>query len=341
MLPCRGSESILRRLFEPLGYVVEAINHILDPQFPAWGDSPYFTVTLRRSCPLKEFLLHLYVLIPVLDNEKHYWIGADEVDKLLKFGEGWLEAHPEKELITHRYLKKLKSLVNDALAQLADDGLKLQEEVIELQEEAIEKTINLNQTRLDWVVAELKSHNAKKIIDLGCGEGNLLKQLLKDNYFACISGCDVSSRSLAYAREKLGLEKLPSAQQQRINLFQTALTYRDKRLAGFDAVTLTEVIEHLDLPRLEALQRVVFEFAKPKLVLITTPNAEYNVLFEKLTKGSFRHHDHRFEWTRQEFQDWANSIAERFNYQVEFAGIGDNHVQFGSPTQGGVFIRND
>jgi 3' terminal RNA ribose 2'-O-methyltransferase Hen1 len=345
VLPCRGGEKVLRRLFEPLGYQVEAERHLLDEQFPEWGESSYFTVSLKRSCSLREFLIHLYVLIPVLDNEKHYWIGDDEVEKLLKFGEGWLATHPEKELITRRYLKNFRSLTSDALERLAD-GQETEEvneagEVLAPREEQIEKKINLNQERILWVVEILKTHGVKSIVDLGCGEGKLLKSLLQDNQFEKIMGADVSSRSLEIAKERLHIERLPAMQQKRIQLIQTALNYRDKRLAGFDAATLIEVIEHMDLPRLDAFQRVLFEFAKPKLVIITTPNVEYNVLFENLPQGKFRHTDHRFEWTRNEFQDWCKNIAEKFGYSIDFDDIGDKHETLGSPTQAGVFVRND
>ena len=292
----------------------------------------------------RKFLLHLYVLIPVLDNEKHYWVGDDEIEKLLKFGEGWLQAHPERELITNRYLKHFKVLVNEALTRLSEG--EAEEEADESggaappQEEVLEKKINLNQQRLDWVAEKLKSQNAKCVVDLGCGEGRLLRKLLQDNFFEQITGCDVSCRSLEIAKERLRIDRMPTMQQHRITLIQTALTYRDKRLAGFDAATLIEVIEHMDLPRLDAFKRVVFEFAKPAFVIITTPNVEFNTTFENLTPGKLRHNDHRFEWTRAEFQDWANKIAEKFGYSVTFEGIGTVHEQWGTPTQAGVFVHN-
>lgn len=345
VLPCRGGETLLRRLFEPLGYEVDATRHILDEKFPEWGDSSYFTVTLRRSCPLREFLIHLYVLIPVLDNDKHYWIGEDEIEKLLKFGDGWLAQHPDKDLITSRYLKNFKSLVNEVLVRLSE-GQPMEEadetgEAQKPQEEALEKKINLNQQRMEWVTAKLKSCNAKRVVDMGCGEGKLLSYLIQDNSFEYMLGCDVSSRALEIAHQRLKIDRLPSFQQKRIDLIQTALTYRDKRLSGFDAATLVEVIEHLDVPRLDAMRRVIFEFARPGTVIITTPNADYNVLFENLPAGKFRHNDHRFEWTRAEFQDWSNKVASQFGYSVSFDGIGEPHEQWGTPTQAGIFVKND
>jgi 3' terminal RNA ribose 2'-O-methyltransferase Hen1 len=345
VLPCRGGEEILRRLFAPLGYEIEASRYKLDATFTQWGESPYFTVTLRRNCSLKEFLTHLYVLLPVLDNDKHYWISDDEVGKLLKFGEGWLAIHPDKDLITKRYLKHFNSLVNEAMAHFSEEQPPIEEEgsseIAVPQEALLEKKLNLSQARIDWVIATLKFHHAKRVVDMGCGEGKLLKYLLQDPSFEQITGCDVSSHALKRAKEKLNIEKLPSFQQARIQLMQTALTYRDKRLAGFDAATLIEVIEHMDLPRLDAFKHVVFGSARPALVIITTPNAEYNILFETLPLGKLRHNDHRFEWTRQAFQDWSNKVAQQFNYSVEFENIGSHHEQYGSPTQAGIFIRHD
>jgi hypothetical protein len=115
--------------------------------------------------------------------------------------------------------------------------------------------------------------------------------------------------------------------------------YRDKRLGGFDAAAVVEVIEHLDPPRLAAFERVLFDYAKPGAVVITTPNAEYNVRFGTLPAGQFRHKDHRFEWTRPEFQNWASGIARRFGYSVEFRPVGVEDEDFGAPTQMGVFRK--
>ena len=345
VLPCRGGRKLLRRLFEPLGYDVKAVQHGLDDKFPAWGESAYYTVTLRRSCPLREFLIHLYVLVPVLDNDKHYWIGEDEIDKLLKFGEGWLSAHPEKDLITKRYLKHFQSLVNNALARLSEDQpvdhIDEYETGAKLLEPALETKINLQQARLEWVLAKFKACNARRVVDLGCGEGELLSELLKDHYFEQIVGCDVSMRALEIARQRLKVDRLPEFHKKRIQLFQAALSYRDQRLEGFDAAALIEVIEHMDLPRLDALGRVVFEFARPCVVLITTPNREFNALFENLREGNLRHPDHRFEWTRAQFEAWSKGLAQQFGYSVTFEGIGSAHSEFGTPTQAGVFIRND
>lgn len=342
VLPCRGGEDFLRRLFEPLGYRVAVVGYPLDEKFADWGPSPYFTATLEATTPLHVLLAHLYVLIPVLDNEKHYWVGDEEVAKLLRHGEGWLAAHPERELITRRYLKHRRDLVDDALSRLTDESDPDPDQAGQQhsEEEAqIEQRLRLNEQRLGAVLAALKSSGAKRVLDLGCGEGRLIRDLLKEKSFEEIVGMDVSYRALEIAQERLRLDRLAPMQRDRIKLIHGSLTYRDKRLAGYDAAAVIEVIEHLDPPRLAAFERVLFEFARPATIVLTTPNAEYNVKWETLPAGKFRHKDHRFEWTREQFQSWANTIAERFHYSVRFLPVGPEDPVAGAPTQMGMFER--
>jgi 3' terminal RNA ribose 2'-O-methyltransferase Hen1 len=125
--------------------------------------------------------------------------------------------------------------------------------------------------------------------------------------------------------------------QQRARLLHGSLTYRDARLAGFDAAAVVEVIEHLDPPRLGAFARVLFEFARPRTVVLTTPNAEYNTKYPGLAAGAFRHADHRFEWSRAQFRQWATAAAERYGHTVRFLPVGPEDAEVGSPTQMGVF----
>jgi 3' terminal RNA ribose 2'-O-methyltransferase Hen1 len=342
VLPCRGGEELLRRLFEPLGYVVTATRHALDERFPEWGDSPYFTVQLRGELRLRDLLTHLYVLIPVMDNDKHYWVGDAEVEKLLRHGEGWLREHPEREVIANRYLKHRRHLAQAALSRLIEEEDPEVDEATEVQmqeEEAIEKPISLAEQRVGGVLAALRSCGAKRILDLGCGEGRLLRELMSHKEFSEIVGMDVSHRALEMAARKLHMENLPPMQKERIRLIHGSLTYRDKRLEGYDAATVVEVIEHQDPPRLAAFERVLFEFARPKTVVVTTPNVEYNVRFETLPAGKFRHKDHRFEWTRAEFQSWAGQMRQRFGYAVRFVAVGPEDASVGSPTQMGIFAR--
>jgi 3' terminal RNA ribose 2'-O-methyltransferase Hen1 len=338
-VPCFAGEDLLRRLFEPLSYTVSIEGRPLDPQFPDWGPSRYYRLTLEARVPLRQLLTHLYVLLPVLDNDKHYWVGDDEVEKLLRRGEGWLSQHPERDLITRRYLKHRRKLVNDALSRLVEDDPDPDEtEQARAEEEAeVEAKISLNEQRLGTVLAALKQTDAKRVLDLGCGEGRLLQLLLKEKQFKEIIGMDVSYRSLEIAQDRLNLERLPTLQRNRIKLLHGSLIYRDKRLAGYDAASVVEVIEHLDPPRLAAFERVLFECARPKHVVITTPNAEYNVKWETLPAGQFRHKDHRFEWTRTEFQDWATRVAEKHGYSVRFVPVGPDDPNVGSPTQMAIF----
>lgn len=342
VLPCKSGETLIKKLFEPLGYIVTVVRHTLDQQFPDWGESPYFTVELQATVRLQDLLSHLYVLIPVLDDEKHYWVGDEEVDKLLRHGEGWLASHPEQQQIAKRYLKRQGRLVRIALAQLIEednpDSDDTQEKH-ELEEAAIEKPISLNQQRLEAVLVALKACGARRVLDLGCGEGRLLRELLQDKTFEEIVGMDVSYRALEIAQERLHLDRLPTIQQQRIQLIQGSLTYSDKRLSGYDAATVIEVIEHLDPQRLSSFERVLFQFARPTNVVVTTPNIEYNVKFENLPAGKLRHKDHRFEWSRTAFQTWGKRVAEKFGYSVKFLPIGSEDVEVGSPTQMGVFSR--
>jgi 3' terminal RNA ribose 2'-O-methyltransferase Hen1 len=344
-VPCRGGEDLLRRLFEPLGYAVAAERHPLDPRFPDWGDSPYYTVTLSATLTLRSLLSHLYVLIPVLDNDKHYWVDRKEVDKLLRQGEGWLAEHPERELITARYLRYQRRLTDEALERLGEDDPTDPDEAArahDAEEAAVERPLSLHEQRLGTVLSVLKGAGARSVLDLGCGEGRLIIQhLLKEPQFERILGVDVSARSLRIAADRLRYDRMPERQRERVKLIHGSLMYRDRRLEGFDAAAVVEVIEHMDAPRLAAFERVVFEFARPRTVVVTTPNAEYNVMWPTLPAGRFRHRDHRFEWTRAQFAAWCETVCARFGYSVRIAPIGpEGDGGVGSPTQMGVFTRS-
>jgi 3' terminal RNA ribose 2'-O-methyltransferase Hen1 len=301
-------------------------------------------VTLEHHIRLSDLLAHLYVLIPVLDDTKHYFVGESEIEKLLRHGEGWLQAHPRRELITRRYLRHQRTLTRTALEQLvATESPRLEETADERnrEEAEIEQPISLHQQRLGAVLALLLESGAQRVLDLGCGEGQLLRLLLKERQFREIVGMDVSHRALEDAAERLRLEQLPPAQRQRIELIHGSLMYRDARLSGFDAAAVVEVIEHLDPPRLRAFERVLFEFARPKVIVLTTPNVEYNVMWPTLPAGKLRHRDHRFEWSRAEFAQWAEAMAARFGYRVSIAAIGLEDAQVGAPSQLAHFSLDD
>jgi 3' terminal RNA ribose 2'-O-methyltransferase Hen1 len=333
VVPARGGADLARRLFEPLGYAVEATPIELDPEFPEWGADRHVELRLRGETRLADLLTHLYVLLPVLDDEKHYWVDESEIDKLMRRGEGWLADHPERELITRRYLKNQASLFHPALALLEDEAPVADEEGDPRADEAPA----LREQRLDAVLAALAESGARSVLDLGCGSGALLRRLMADGY-PKVTGVDVSVRALEGAARRLNLETMHEAERARIELFQSPLTYRDRRLAGFDAAALVEVIEHLDPPRLGALEQNVFASARPATVIVTTPNSEYNVRWAGLD-GGFRHPDHRFEWTREEFACWAEGVAGRHGYTVRRAPVGPEDPEVGPPTQMAVFSR--
>lgn len=338
----KTGKDLIKNLLEPLGYQLTINEYPLNEKNPDWGTAQTYTVTLKKTCFLKDLLSHLYVLIPVLDNQKHYWVTEDEIEKLLKHGEGWLSNHPSKDLIVSRYLKRQRDLTDEALTRLREEEgqqIDIIEQVHANAEEKLERGLSLHLQRMQAVLNVLKEHQVNSVVDLGCGEGILMKTLLADSSFSHILGVDVSYKQLERAKQKLNLDRLPPLQRKRIDLIQGSLNYTDKRIQGFDAATLIEVIEHLDISRLTTLEYVVFGDTKPKLVTITTPNAEYNVKFEELPAGTFRHKDHRFEWTRKEFQTWAEKIANRYGYSVSFQAIGPVDEYLGGPTQMGVFTK--
>ncbi|MFC8708982.1 3' terminal RNA ribose 2'-O-methyltransferase Hen1 [Streptomyces sp. NPDC057197] len=385
-LPARGGAALVQRLFAPLGWTVTADAVPLDTRFPQWGDSRYVRLVLESdTVTLAEALRHLYVLLPVLDDAKHYWVAPDEVDKLLRAGEGWLPAHPEQHLITSRYLSRRWSLTRQArerleLARLAESDDSAVEEIdnavaadtdtepptdtgtdtgtgagdgteagpgtgadggpgaeTETGAGTGERSVPLAVQRREAILAELAAAGAARVLDLGCGQGQLVQALLKDVRYTEIVGVDVSVRALTIAARRLRLDRMGERQAARVTLRQGSLVYTDKQLKGYDAAVLSEVVEHLDPPRLPALEYAVFGAARPRTVLVTTPNVEYNVRWETLPAGHVRHGDHRFEWTREQFRTWAGEVAARHGYTVGFRPVGPDDPEVGPPTQMAVF----
>ncbi|MFR9795034.1 3' terminal RNA ribose 2'-O-methyltransferase Hen1 [Streptomyces sp. MS06] len=412
-LPARGGPDLVRRLFAPLGWQVTAEPVPLDTEFPQWGASRYVHLVLEsEALVLAEALRHLYVLLPVLDDAKHYWVSSEEVDKLLRAGEGWLPGHPDRQLITSRYLARRWSLTREAterlelvrLAETDDSAVEEIDNAVEEIDNAVEadtggedgnavaggagtpvgggpgtaveaetsavgeagtagrtgttggtgseaetgteaeagtgggqRPVSLAVQRRAAIVAALHESGAARVLDLGCGQGQLVQELLGDPRFTEIVGVDVSQRALAVASRRLRLDRLGERQSARVRLVQGSLAYTDSRLRDYDAAVLSEVVEHVDLPRLPALEYAVFGAARPRTVLVTTPNAEYNVRWETLPAGRFRHRDHRFEFDRAEFRAWAAAVAERYGYEVEFRPVGPDDPEVGPPTQMAVF----
>lgn len=344
VLPCRGGPDFARRLFEPLGWTVDAEPIALDPAFPDWGPSRYVTLRLAGNLRLADALTQLYVLLPVLDDAKHYWVSEDEVAKLVRAGGTWLARHPDRDLITARYLAHQRRYAAEALARLTELDDRPAEETEEETEPAghdagDQRLPSLARQRRIAILDRLRTAQAARVVDLGCGEGNLLRDLLADSAFTEIVGVDVAAGALRIAAARLRLDRMPERERARISLLQGSLTYADTRLAGYDAVVLSEVIEHVDPPRLPALASAVFGVAEPATVVVTTPNVEYNVRWETLPAQEKRHPDHRFEWTRSELSAWAEDIAVKYGYTVEYGAVGPVDDEVGAPTQLAVFSK--
>lgn len=334
-----GGAPLARDLFEPLGWTVAAGEIPLDETMPEWGSARHLATTLRGEHVLSIALSHLYVLLPVLDSAKHYWVSGDEIDKLLRAGGDWLVTHPQRELITRRYLAHQRDLVATATARLADiDDMPadaLDDAVTEEDDAAGARPLAVARRRA--VIDVLRGLEAGRVVDLGCGEGLLLQDLIRNPSFTDVVGADVSARVLELAARRLNVDRMPDRQRARLRLMQSSLTYRDERLRGFDAAVLMEVVEHIDPERLPAFEATVFGYARPGAVVVTTPNREYNVRYEALAAGAMRHRDHRFEWDRAEFRSWADAVAERHGYAVEYRPVGDDDPELGPPTQLAVF----
>lgn len=199
--------------------------------------------------------------------------------------------------------------------------------------------VGLHEQRLGAVLAQLKNSHARRVLDLGCGEGRLLALLLKDASFKEIVGLDISDQALDTAAARLRLDHLAPKQRQRITLVHGSLLNCDPRLIGFDAAAVVEVIEHLEPAALARFEHAIFEFAQPETIVITTPNAEYNVKWAAPSAGRFRHETHCFEWTRAEFARWGKQVAGRLGYIVRFLPVGPEDARVGAPSQMGVFSR--
>ncbi|WNV82338.1 3' terminal RNA ribose 2'-O-methyltransferase Hen1 [Umezawaea sp. Da 62-37] len=326
-------------LFGPLGWAVDVTPVPLDPEVPAWGDSRYVDLVLTAELRLADALKQLYVLLPVLDGSKHYWIDQQEVDKLLRAGEGWLAGHPERELITRRYLGRGGRFAPSALERLAEADDVPEEELDNALDEPVDVPLPLAVQRRETVLAVLRSAGARRVVDLGCGEGALLRELVEDPSFTEVLGVDVSSKALSTAERRLHLDRLSDRARERISVRQSSLTYADAGLAGYDAAVLMEVVEHVEEDRLPVVEHNVFGVARPGTVVVTTPNVEYNALFESLRPNTFRHTDHRFEWTRARFRAWADGVGERYGYTAAHLPVGPEDPALGSPTQLAVFTR--
>lgn len=329
-----GTEDFARKIFEPLGYTVKTTKNILDEKFQEWGESPYINLEISGKVRLSDLLNHVYVLIPVFDKQKHYFISEDEIDKLLSHGGEWLAGHPAKNEIIYRYFLMKRSYAHRTIDRLTES-----EPIEEITDEEPkdEKKISLNAQRLETIKNAVLASGAESVIDLGCGECRLTKILLEQKQIKKVTAIDVSAHELEKAKSRLHYDTMNEHKRNKLTLMQASLTYRDNRFSGYDCACVIEVIEHIEPLRLPAFERNIFEFAVPKTVIITTPNREYNENYEFIQSGQLRHNDHRFEWTREEFKKWADYICQKFGYTVTISGIGEDDGIHGTPTQMGIF----
>lgn len=330
-----GDPELLERLFTPIGWDVAASPIALDATRPEWGDAPLASLSLTGTMRLTDALNHLYVLLPVLDDAKHYWVGDDEVDKLVRAGSGWLATHPERELVTHRYLAHQRGLKDVATQRLVElDDRPVEDALVDEEPVAARPLVRLRHDAVLDVVREIRPSS---IADLGCGPGALLGSLLELQGVSRVIGAEVSDSSLSKAAKRLHVDRMTERQAERLTLLLSSLQYEDERLADLDLVILMEVVEHIDLDRLPAVVGNVFGSMRPRHVVVTTPNAEYNVRYPALAAGGFRHPDHRFEWTRDEFAAWAAAAGESHGYDVELRPVGEVDPEVGPATQMAVF----
>ena len=321
------SDEKIRRLFEPLGYEVGIEYGETNYAFQMKVKSTARYLTLTGNVTLQKGLQQLFVLIPVLDNYKHYFIDENEIEKIKRYGEGWLDTHPEKTFIIQKALrfKEVYSLLEE------------RKENNTSQEKSVSSKVRLNELRYKRIVEVVSNLPVKKsVVDLGSGEGKLAVQLGFIDGVQEILAVEPSEKEQLKARRRFEKVKDRTAFVEPTPMWGS-LFYYDERLKNKDVIILCEVIEHIDEERLPKIMDLLLRDYKPGVLLITTPNREYNEVYDM--QDAKRHDDHRFEWTRAEFEQWCAEKNQSGHYELTFDGIGEMHAIHGFPTQMCLFVR--
>lgn len=316
----------LMNLFEPIGYEVTINRPEIEYSIPIKTKSSARYISIKGMKTLQEGLRHLFVLIPVIDNYKHYFIDEKEIEKLERYGEGWLEQHPLRDLIYRQALrfKEIYSLVENS----SKDEKKI---------EPVKK-VRLNELRYEKIVNTVSEMKPRSVVDFGSGEGKLSVQLGFVEGITEILAVEPSESASLKALERFNKVK---NKEKFVNpeLLWGSLFYYDERLKDKDVIILCEVIEHIDESRLPKAMDTLLHDYQPGALIITTPNRDYNELYDM--EEHLRHNDHRFEWTRAEFRQWCTERNHGNDYELLFDGIGEEHASQGFPTQMCVFKRKE
>lgn len=325
-------DAVIESIFTHLGYEVNIERGLTDYSFQLKSRSSVRYITLTGHQTLQNAMRHLFILIPVMDNYKHYYMDKSEVDKLERYGAGWLDDHPMRDLIIKRSLK-FKELIREVAVPQKEVFIKEESETVE----ETEVKVRLNEQRYQTIVDIVTNLPHKEtVVDFGSGEGKLSVRLGFAPGVKEILAVEPSQMSQLRAMQKWDKARASEGFLAPTQVWGS-LFYFDTRLCDKDVMILSEVIEHIDEFRLPPIMETVFVQYTPKTIIINTPNYEYNVVYEM--QDNLRHRDHRFEWTREQFNSWCNELSAKYKYSVNIGGIGEEDQDFGFPTQIAVFCK--
>ncbi|MBW4084382.1 3' terminal RNA ribose 2'-O-methyltransferase Hen1 [Paenibacillus sp. S150] len=346
----------LEDLFIPLGYEVVLERGDAAYAFELKSRSSVRYIKLKGIQTLQTALRQLFVLIPALDDYKHYYISDDEVDKIRRYGDGWLENHPQRALILKRTLR-FAGAIKHYEDQMAGDGQQAENgasgeapgiaEPFAAPAEASAGTgaaeapkARLNDLRYAAIADTVERLAARRsIVDFGSGGGKLSARLSSVPGVQEIKAVEPSAAAQLRAMDRFAkLEGRPGAIVP--EPVTGSLFYYDEALRGKDVMILCEVIEHIDERRLNRVMETIFHEYAPGTLIITTPNKEYNALYQ-MEHEKLRHRDHRFEWDREAFGAWCSCWTSAYNYSVRLSGIGEFAQEYGYPTQMAIFTKED